>query len=396
VSATAIKIAVVLTNVAGPTGNSALGVPSPADQQNNFLWVIDSINAAGGVACRKLVPTFFNGNPVDQSGLQQTCLDIAQAGVFAVIDLAAYGLYPSAQDCFPQHQLPLLTLAYGANTEVSHDYPYLFPSQSIDDLNHNTVFALAARGFFSPANGFNKLGFVYESCFPEMSGEIIGWLHQVGLSSSQIVTYDFGCPTGFASPSDEQQAILKFKQAGVTHVTINYLGPSFTNFTDLAQQQGFNPKYGIPDQSIIALTDGNTHPNYANIANAIAISGDRFAERHTPGYVPSAGTQRCNAIFAARGRPPAYQAPDVGASGWACASIWELTAMIDHAPALRRNALAAGLQATGSIDMPFPVGPNDFRGTKVTVGDQFWRPGQFLQSCNCWQVIDPSWHPSFP
>jgi hypothetical protein len=69
--------------------------------------------------------------------------------------------------------------------------------------------------------------------------------------------------------------------------------------------------------------------------------------------------------------------------------------MIDHAPALHRNAVAAGLQATGSIDMPFPVGPNDFRGSKVTVGDQFWRPAQFFVSCNCWQVIDQTWHSSF-
>jgi hypothetical protein len=394
VSAAAIKIAVIATEVVGPGANSAFGVPSAADQQDNFNWVIDSVNAAGGVACRKLVPTFFSGNPVDQPGLQQTCLDIAQAGVFAVIDLAAYGLFPSAQDCFPQHQLPFLTLAYGANTQISHDYPYLFPSQSIDDLNRNMVFGLNSRGFFSPANGFNKLGFVYEDCFPEMSGEIMGWLHQVGLSS-QIVTYDLGCPSGFASPADEQQAILKFKQAGVTHVTMTGLNASFSNFTDLAQQQGFNPKYGIPDQSIIPLTDSNTHPNYANIANAIAIAGDRYAERHSPGYVPSAGTQRCNATVAAHGRPSSYQAADDGASGWACASIWEVAAMIDHAPALHRNAVAAGLQATGSIDMPFPVGPNDFRGSKVTVGDQFWRPAQFFVSCNCWQVIDQTWHPSF-
>jgi hypothetical protein len=395
VSATAIKIAVVLTEVVGPTGNSALGVPSPAEQQDNFRWVIDSVNAAGGVACRKLVPTFFNGNPVDESQLQQTCLDIAEAGVFAVIDLAAYGLHPAAQGCFAKHQLPLITNAHGANTQVRHDYPYLFPSESIDDGNRNTVFALAARGFFSRANGFNKLGFVYTSCFPEMSGEIIGWLHKVGLSSSQIVTYDFGCPNGFASPADVQQAILKFQQAGVTHVTQNYLNVSFKVFTEVAEQQGFRPKYGIPAQSIIALNDGDTHPNYANIANAIAIAGDRQAERHTPGYVPSAGTKRCNAIFAKHGRPPAYQAQDVGASGWACASIWELAAMIGHAPALRRNALAAGLHATGSIDLPFPVGPNDFSGTKVTVGDQFWRPAQFFRSCDCWRVIDKTWHPSF-
>jgi hypothetical protein len=278
---------------------------------------------------------------------------------------------------------------------MSQNYPYLFGGQSIDSLDHNTVFALSARGFFSPANGFKKLGFIYEDCFPEMNGKIMGWLHQVGLSSSQIVTYNLSCPSAFASPSDLEQAVLQFQRAGVTHVTNDWMDANLPTFTNIAEQQGFRPKYGLPDEGLIVLNASNNHPNYANMAGAIAISGDRWAEMSTPGYVPSAGTQKCNAIFAAHGQPPMYRANDAGNSGWACDGIWELAAMIDHAPALHRNALALGLQAAGSVDMSFPTGPNDFRGAKVTVGDQFWRAAEFLESCTCWRANDQTWHPAF-
>jgi hypothetical protein len=395
VTPTQIKIAIVLVDIAGATGNSALGIPPPAVQQNNWQWVVDSVNASGGVACRKLVPEFFSGNGADQSQLQQTCLDIAQAGVFAVLDLGAYTLYPSVQDCFPQHQLPFLLSGFASNAQLSQNYPYFFAGESLDTGDRNTIFALEARGFFSPANGFKKLGFVYGSCFPEMSGEILGWLHQVGLSSSQIVTYDLGCPTPFANPADEQSAILKFEEQGVTNVTIDGMAASFANFTTLAQQQGFHPKYGLTDQGLIFLTYSNTHPDYANIANAVVITGERFGEERTPGYVPSAGTARCNAIFQAHGQPPMYRVNDDGAGGTACDGIWELAAMIDHAPVLHRNALAAGLQAAGSLDLSYPRGPNDFKGTDVTVGDEFWRPTQFFTSCDCWHVTDPTFHPRF-
>jgi hypothetical protein len=395
VTSTQIKVAVVILDIAGATGNSAVGVPPPAVQQSEWQWIIDSVNASGGVACRKLVPEFFSGNGADQSQLQQTCLDIVQAGVFAVLDTGAYSLYPSVQDCFAQHQLPFLSGAFASNSQLSQNYPYFFAGQSLDAADRNTVFALQARGFFSPANGFTKLGFVYGDCFPELSGEIIGWLHQVGLSSSQIVTYDLGCPTPFASPAAEQQAILKFQEQGVTNVTIDGMAASFANFTTIAQQQGFHPKYGLPDQGLIFLTYSNTNPDYANIANAIVITGERYGEEHTPGYVPSPGTARCNAILQAHGQPAVYRENDTGVSGTACDDVSEIVAMIDHAPVLHRNALAAGLSAVGSLDLSYPRGPNDFRGTHVTVGDEFWRPTQFFTSCNCWQVIDPTFHSSF-
>src|SRR5207237_7038731 len=65
VSATQIKVAVTLTNIVGPAANSIFGIASPADQQKWYEAQLDDINKKGGIACRKVVPTFYPTNPTD-------------------------------------------------------------------------------------------------------------------------------------------------------------------------------------------------------------------------------------------------------------------------------------------------------------------------------------------
>ena len=68
-----------------------------------------------------------------------------------------------------------------------------------------------------------------------------------------------------------------------------------------------------------------------------------------------------------------------------------LVAALDHAPSLSRTSLAAGLKAAVSINSAYPEGPNDYAvGTDVTYGGQYYRTVQFLPSCTCWRVIDPT------
>jgi hypothetical protein len=396
VSPTQIHIAITLINIVGPAGNATFGVPSTGQQQSYFQDVVNAINASGGVACRKLVPTFFQVDPADQSDEQTKCLDMAQARVFAVIDVSGYNSSgdPAAKDCFAQQQIPLFYGDRLAQKQSSQFYPFLFGGGTFDTLYRNTVFGLKARGFFSPASGFQNLGFLYRDCEPEIPNEFVGWLKQVGLSSSQIVTYDVGCPSGYADPSVLEQAILKFQQNHVTSVTEAMDYADYSNFTTIAQQQGFHPRYGFADDGIVPLTYGAQHPNYSNIANAIAITSDRYGEELTPGFRPSPGTSRCNAIFSATRTPPVYQQPN-GFGGTACDLLAMFSTAVGHAPALERRALAAGLQAAPSIDFSYPWGPGDFAGSGVTTGGEFWRVDQFFTTCGCWRVTDPTFHSSF-
>ena len=398
VSATQIKVAIILVNIVGPAANSTFGLESVSQQQATYQAVINAINSSGGIACRKLVVNFYQGNPVDQSNLEQTCQGVISDQPFFVIDYGAYYTYPQIASCYLTSHIPFMTSSPIPAKEQSQYFPYLYSKTLAEVLYKDTVFGLQQRGFFSAANGFKKLGVVYRSCETEFWPEFTGWLHQAGVPSSAIVGHDIGCPTSFDTPSDQEQAILQFKGQGVTNATILNDNGDFSNLTTIAQQQGFDPKWGIPDDGVVPTSYGDQHPDYQNVANALAITGDRYGEEKTPGYPVSAGTAKCNAIFTAAGMPPVYQQP-VGTGGSACDQLWMLQTAADHAPTMQKAALSAGLHAAGSFDPSYPWGPNTFAsnsytGSNITYADEFWRVDQFLPSCTCWQVVDRTWHPA--
>ena len=392
VSAREIKVAIVLTEVIGPIGNSAVGVASTDDQRTWYEAVIGDINAKGGIACRKLVPQFFKANPADQNNLQQVCLDVVESGAYVVIDNGSYAYFPQKQ-CYALHEMPYFGGYFLSRSEIERSFPYLFNLNEFDTLMRNTILALHQIGFFDPANGFKKLGFVYQDCDKQLIDTAMKAIADVGLSSS-LVTYSVGCPSTFASPADLQQAVLKFRQNGVTHVTTARFVGDIRNFTEIAQQQGFRPRYGFPDETIIDTTYGTQPPNYDNIANAIAITPGRSGEERTPGMTPSSGTQRCDAIYHAHGLPPTYKLP--AGAGYVCDQLWMFLAAVTNTPTLQRSSLAAGLQRAKTVDFSYPGGPTDFSGTRVVTGGRFWRVAQFLPKCDCWQVIDRDFHPPFP
>lgn len=394
VNSSSIKVAIILIQIVGPAANSTFGIPPPSDQQADFQDVVNSINASGGVACRKLVPVFYIGDPADQAGLEQLCQNIISAGPFFVLDGGAYYTFPAIATCYPQNHIPYVVTGGLTASQQGQFYPYDYGLFLLDELFKDTVFALQQRGFFSPSSGFKKLGILYRDCTPQLEKEEVGWLNQAGISSSEIVAHDVGCPSSYDSPSDLEAAILTFKQDGVTNVTVVDDTGDFANFTTIAQQQKFNPKYGFGDEGLVAIAYGSQEPNYQNIANALAITTYRYGEEHTPGYPLSAGTQKCNAIFAANSQPPVYQQP-IGEGGIACDLLWFVQAATDHAPALERSALAAGLQNAGSVDFSYPYGPNNFTAGHVTTAGQFWRTDQFLESCSCYRVVDATFHNGF-
>jgi hypothetical protein len=387
-----IKLGIILVYAGSNAAASGVGVATVQEQQDAFQTVIDAINASGGVGCRyKLVAQYFQGDALDPTNLQQNCINVQQAGVFAVIDYGAYFEYPALAQCYPNNHIPYFGIAIASESEQQQNYPYFFSiSSTAEAIYRNTVYALHDRGFFGAANGFSKLGFLYRTCIPEEPGKIIAWLNAVGVPSSQIVTYSLSCPTGFANPGDLAAAVLRFQQAHVTHVTQAEAAVDWANFTTIAERNGFRPKYGLPDDALVALADSKQPPDANNMANAISITGSRFGEQHTPGAPVSSGTVRCNAIFAARGKPSVYQ-QTLAVGGSACDDLWYVAAAIDHAPALRRDALAAGLQTAHSVELSYPYGPNVF-GPRVTTGSQFWRPVQFFTDCACFRLLDTTFH----
>src|SRR5205823_6423542 len=124
VTATLIKIAVMIVDIAGPAANSTFGLAPPDQQQADYEGVLDSVNKTGGIACRHVVAQFYNVNPADQNDQQSKCLTAVQAQPFVVIDEGSYSF--TSPMCFPQHHLPYFG-GFFNTIRQSHDaYPYLF------------------------------------------------------------------------------------------------------------------------------------------------------------------------------------------------------------------------------------------------------------------------------
>jgi hypothetical protein len=393
VSATEIQVAFILVDLSGAMVNSFTGTPPVEDQRANIEALLAGMNAEGGVACRKLVGRYYEGNPIDPTSLQRVCLKIAQDRPFYVIDNGAYFLFPQLTAGCTDKQLPIFTPGLLPQGTQRAKYPYLFGGGLMEVVHRNMVLALGHRGWFGAGNGFQKLGLLYRSCNATLPGALAGWVAQAGVPSDKVVKHDVGCPPATAPPSELQQAVLDFKTAGVTHLVMVEDEIDFANFTSLAEKQAFRPKYAVP-ATMIGQTYATSHADYANIADTIVIAQTRHGEERTPGMTPTAATQRCDNWLKAKGRAPTWTTP-VGIAGNDCFALAMFKASAEHAPAIARNALAAGLQATGTLDLNYPGGPSDFRVPYTTYAGQNWRVVRFFPSCNCMRVVEPNFQPSF-
>jgi hypothetical protein len=399
VTSSQIKVADILLNLAGAIGNSAVAQPSPQIQQQMAQAVVDDINAHGGVQCRKLSVSFYEANPIDPTSTQNVCLQVQQAGVFAVIGGFAYP--QGANDCLAQQKIPLVANLGPTPSEGRQYYPYLMSisPDPVEDYK-NAVFGMRDRGYFTAAQGFKKLAILEDDCSPEINQAVYAFVQQAGVSSGQIVKNDFSCPSGgFASPGDMSNFATQDNLAHVTNIVEVTGGGSFKEFTSAAQSQGYKPKYLVSDYNGFMITaTGSTGPDPNNFDGTVTTTTAKYGEFNTPG-LSDAATQACIALFARHGLPASYITGSYYGGG-NCNTFGLFAAAAGHDPGLTRAGLVQGLAQVGRFNEAYPnadsiyAAPGATTPVKVTGGD-FWWTVQFRASCTCWKVIDPTFHPSY-
>lgn len=390
-----IKLGITLIDLSGAAANSIVNLPSPQQQQADYQAVMNSVNKSGGVLCHPLAGDFYDENPADPTAGQSACLQFVQDKVFAVLgDLAQGGGAGTGGDvCILQNRIP-----YFEDFDIPADlaskyYPYYFsPEGRLDIVYRNFAFAAAKLGYFGAGHGFASLGVVYEDCDPSIDAGFINDLNAAGVPSSKIVRYDLGCPADYASPSSLEQAVLTFKQDGVSTVTFDEnADPDLPTFTKLAQQQSFKPQYVLADAGVLAVTnETSTGADPTNFNGAIAITPTQQGALSSPQVPLSAATGTCDKILTAAGLPPATSGDAFG--GGACDFIWMFQAAAEHAPSLSGAELATGLQRVGSVPQAYADGPNTTTAPETTTLGQEWRPVAFTGSCNCWHVVSAAFN----
>ncbi len=118
-----VKVAASIIDVSsGSLTNATVGVPSTKQQEADYNLVAKKINSEGGAGCRKIVMSFYDVNPVDAANAQQSCLSIASAQPYIVLDSGAL-TEVGAASCIPQHHI-LLASSYLTPDDLTVYHPY--------------------------------------------------------------------------------------------------------------------------------------------------------------------------------------------------------------------------------------------------------------------------------
>ena len=398
-TSTQVTLGVTIIDITGGSlSNATVGLPSVQEQEGDWNLVAGNINAAGGAGCRKLALNFYQVNPIDAAAAQQTCLDIAAAHPYMVLDSGALTAV-GASNCIPAHHIPLSSASLTQDQLTKYSPYYLQIGDIPEDGIHNGVLGLNQLGFFSSAKGFKKLGVVHHDCTPALYSAEQAALTVAGVPTSQIVTYSLGCPAGQSdTPAAMEQAVLNFKSAGVTDVTEVDLA-DFALFTQIAAQQNYRPRYLLTDSALSDASkshSGSGALNPTNTDGAVDVEISAYGEATTPGFQSNIGTQKCDAIFTGAGKQTVYQQTD-GYGGVVCDYLTYAQALLNHTRTIQASSLLSALHSLGTVQLSYPGEPIDFSAAPAgsAFGVAYWRAAYFHASCACFQIPDPTFHPPF-
>lgn len=386
-----LKIGVVVPEGAGGSINSVIGSPPTSQEEADYAAVLDSVNKAGGVDCYDLVGDYATADLTNPSSANSGCLKFKQDQVFAVLG----GFEPLfSDDCTLQAHIPTFDELPIPQNVAKQFYPYYFTDYpTYEVLYKNFVDAVNQMGYFSPSHHFAKIGIFYEDCTPEVNQALISDLAAVGVSGPKVDTYNLGCSSAFSPQSAMEQAVLKFKTDGVTTATIDDDIADAQQISTIANAQAWKPTWILPDYGEIAVENSaNEHPNASEFNGAVAITAGQYGAIGS-GLPETPATRQCDQVMTSHGLPSVYQSPDQFA-GSTCGQVWMLVAALRHS-GISQTAIPAGLQAAKSVQMPFPLGPNNFTAPGTTWGGEYWRPLSYSGACQCWKVTNPVWSPSF-
>jgi hypothetical protein len=398
VTATTVQVAVTAVDISGGSySNATVGVPSVQEQEQYWNAVAKNINRNGGAGCRKIQLKFYDVNPIDSAGAEQSCLAIAASKPFIVLDVGAL-VDVNASNCIPEAKIPLVS-QYLTPNELTKYSPYYYQLFDVpNDGLRNGILALKQLGYFNATKGFKKLGVLYATCNPSLMVTETAALKQAKIPSSKLVKFNIGCPEGQTyTPASLEQAVLTFKNDGVTDITGAGTGGAVAAFSQEAATQFYKPTFVLAnDQINVPGQTGIEAGSPLDLNGAINIEANAYGEASTPGFTPSGGTKKCNAIFAGSGLPTAYASQD-GYAGVACSYLWLVQALLNHATSLQAKDLPTALHAVGSVLYPYPFGPVDYSAAPKGSfhGVSYWRPEYYHSSCKCWQVPSATWHAPF-
>jgi len=363
---------------------------SHSREESRAIWqaVIDQVNARGGVAGRRVVPTYFwidSESGTNATRSQAACEQFTRDDkVFAVVLDGAGDL--SLASCLAQRGVPAVDVGQTSypydDVDLHRLAPHLYlPGRLSMGRFRSYVDQLAARGFFPRGSKVGLLRFDLPNQLRTRRDVLEPALRRHGLTLETDVAFTpvEGTADLPRAANEASAAVLQMRQAGVDRVLFLGSGLSLPFvFPTVAESQGYRPRYGIttddgpdfmatnaPAEQMTGAMAVGWEPQYDVADSDAVLRGDRL-------------WQSCAAVMRKAGFTPR--------DGRRCTAVYFLERALDGARDLTAASLRAGADRIGSL----PYSTQTY--------DTFFQPGRydgvsavrvlrFDASCTCFRYL---------
>jgi ABC-type branched-subunit amino acid transport system substrate-binding protein len=382
------------------SAGSGLGVKGAGatSQLKAFQFAVDYVNSHGGVAGgRKLVIV------AHQASLSNSTATQAQATCTAFTDdnrvfaaTADLSLGSPLVPCLAKHGV--LSVNGGVMESGSRDdflrYKGLYVGPAaIETVSSADAYveALVRQGFLTKGSTIGLLWLDFADYAAARKSGLLPALARHGLKLKIEFQSHYSGPSDVGRVAGEMQnAVLQFRTANVDRVlTLDYGGSLTYFFMQNAQNQGYQPRYGLNSGSNLAFLEANNMAAQLSGATGIGwlAASDVTAQRQPR----TAALLQCLALMKAHGMP-AQTTVDYGFQYRACTSVFFLKSLLDRAPSLSPEGLRTALDALGR--QPSYSGFGDTFSAQRPWGAALYRDLVFDSACTCASYRGPD--RSFP
>jgi hypothetical protein len=352
------------------------------------------LNARGGLLgrpVRLLGHDFSSANAqTNRDGEQQrACTDFTQDHHVDVVIDTVLGAGEGVRACLAKAGVPLFVgAAYTFGDKELAGPIYSGSIMSVDEYVPALVAGLARGGWFTGWNTVNgtpsttapvKVGLMHFDD-PTWNTYAKHWKQEaarLGYPIVDEVTYPHD--TGTVA-STTQNAVLKFRSEGITHVVnANIL------FYKGADTQGYHPRYEVDDTLVTPqlLTENETA---SQLRGSMGVGYMPIAEVDNPGDVTSA-TARCRTLMARAGQRPTGQLAE-GVMQIACDGFFLLDALATAGGGLTTAQLNHGADVVGSSYTPVSTYTARLSARRHG-GASSVRPFAYVEACGCFRYTGP-------
>jgi hypothetical protein len=359
------------------------------DQAADAKAVIKYLNAHGGMAGRTIEPVIHDANVAELSNNPSSEYEAACAAwtkdtrVYAVVSPVGT-VNNTLYDCLSKAGVP--TVSAGESQDASFfqkygDYYYYPTDMNLRRILSNNVDALASAGFFGV---HAKIGLILGDTANERAAVDDGLkpaLARHGLSLAD----SFAVQADSSGAATYDNAVLRFKAEGITHVIFTYIG-SPLEFMLSAKSQHYHPAYALNSRnSPAAELEGNAPSDQQQGSMGIGWQPMNDVDTsHDPGIF-SDRQKLCLKLIKDAGQNTSVRATAL-VGLWMCDNLFFLRDALLRAPTFAIAGLRAGAETLTHYDAA-----STFRSTfapgRLHDGASAYRLFAYKSPCSCYEYI---------